>query len=175
MFTFFGSADAPTVEGELYYVQNEHSFHYEFCNFMDRIIARDHRGTIEIIYLLLEVNLIRKSLMFIEGYHPNISWKNRKLIIPPRKKSGIQYGGDTELDVMSAVKLQRSQNLPTYFDSSSGWVCIGNPRARRDSVALEFARNSALVLKKDQIDSIWLHPKMVNDFDQIPRFTGQPD
>ena len=49
----------------------------------------------------------------------------------------------------------------TFYDPSTGWVCIGNPVADKDEIAVKFATDTIAVLSNDNLKSLWLRPVFI--------------
>lgn len=48
-----------------------------------------------------------------------------------------------------------------FMNATTGWVCLGDPEASQDVVAVEFAPNSVAVVEKEAVVAIWLRPKTI--------------
>lgn len=48
-----------------------------------------------------------------------------------------------------------------FVNATSGWVCLGDPEASQDVVAVEFAPRAVAVLEKEALVAIWLRPKTI--------------
>lgn len=49
----------------------------------------------------------------------------------------------------------------TFVNTASGWVCLGDPEASQNVVAVEFAPNSVAVVEKGVVVAIWLRPRTI--------------
>lgn len=132
----------------LRYIQKDYSFD------MDPIVYKSDFD-LEINYLHLTV--IEKKIVQMWGYCPYKGWIRSNYISPPNYKKGeLKIVEDLETGIGSYGI--NEIDWPIYVNSSTGWVCIGNPEKLGEAV--EFIDNCVAVVddNKDLV-SLWLKPQ----------------
>lgn len=87
----------------------------------------------------------------ISGYHPYVSWKEAALTPPEAKDGALRMLDEIESGVTYGIKV----NVTTYFDKSSGWVCIGM-RDCDNADCVRFCENCIAVVKDGNLAAIWV-------------------
>ena len=148
---FRPSKNLQIIEGKLIYTKYDYSF-----DFLPNVSA-DY--SILIGYINLTFNSETKLARQIWGYEPYTVWKSRKLTPPNSIKTGLVIEDDIESG--DARRIIEAGELKSYFDSSNGWICIGDTFIDIDEDVIEFATNTIVVLKNKKIKSLWLKPEFI--------------
>lgn len=79
---------------------------------------------------------------------------------PPKYKAGIlKVAGHLEEGFSYSVS---KDDLPMFINVQSGWLCIGNPEKKGNTV--EFINNCVVVIDDDkEFISLWLKPETLSD------------
>ena len=145
---FKPSENLQIIEGKLIYTKYDYSF-----DFLPNVSA-DY--SILIGYINLTFNSETRLARQIWGYEPYTVWENKRLIPPNSIKTGLMI--EENIESGDARRIIEVEKLKSYFDPSNGWVCIGELSTFEDKQAIEFARNTIVVLKDGEIVSLWLKP-----------------
>ncbi len=91
----------------------------------------------------------------IWGFSPKDSWIEQKLSLPQiSNNSDLKLVGDFE---PGAWRLDRSSTWKTFFDSETGWLCIGNPNAEAQDNSVKFMENAVAVLTAEaELKGLWI-------------------
>jgi hypothetical protein len=100
----------------------------------------------------------RKSATQIWGYHPfHLIYRKKELCIPNFVTGNLIILDET-LEEGDIIRLEGSEEWYTCYDSSTGWLCVGDEILNKDDIAVEFATNIIAVLRHKQLISLWLKP-----------------
>lgn len=143
----------PMRQGQLIYRKSEYSFDF----------LPSQGGGYDILIADLTITFDVSTLCAIQvwGYHPYLHWIQQKLWVPQTKEGSIQFLKNTMIDDEIAERIEGTYEWPTYYDRTSGWVCIGNCECKIDDIVLEFATNIVAVINQRKLKSLWLRPLIV--------------
>lgn len=92
----------------------------------------------------------------VSGFCAHTMWKKEKLDIPLALKGQLKIQGHFE----SGTIKRFMENTPVYFDSDSGWVCIGNPCVK-NCISVKFTKNTIASLNNNVLIALWIKPEFV--------------
>ena len=111
--------------------------------------------TFGISFAGLIVNSKTKKVENVSGMLPRSVWMKSKLNVPTAKK-GIITVEHEKISTFTILKSLKDDN--TYYDKKSGWVCIGNKKAKNNNYAVQFMDNAIIVFNElNQVESLWLN------------------
>lgn len=94
-------------------------------------------------------------LHYVWGYCPHESWLAAPLKEPRGQTGCLAHHGS---DVVPGISRRlNASRWSTTFDQSSGWLCVGEPRATGEAVA--FAPGAVVVLSAGELVALWLKPE----------------
>lgn len=138
------------VEGKLIYRIRENSFDF----------ISNHSGDVSILinYLQLTINSSSKKLTSVWGLHPSHLWERTTLSLPPFAKGVVECIDEYESGL--SYRLKEFDGWKTYYDSVSGWICVGSLKSVGNSIM--FANDLIVTINEGEIISLWLKPVLVN-------------
>jgi hypothetical protein len=114
--------------------------------------------------LQVEVDIETKKILYPWGYFPIINYIPAKIDMPNFLHGSIYVDVD-ELDLTNriAYKIPKSDSWKTFKDMRSNWIYIGNDKNINDNgiTYVEFAKNSALGIKDNNIVALSIKPKVI--------------
>jgi hypothetical protein len=137
---------------ELIYNVEEHSFDIPDNN----IGAVDF--DIMVNYLTLQV--FNSEVVCVSGFCSYKGWKQTDDTIKSHKAGSLTVLNGP--DDSYAYRYSDSDNpFPIWFNPVTGWVCVGDSKAKTKGV--EFIRNCVAVLNRSQdLVALWLKPQFLN-------------
>ena len=106
--------------------------------------------------LEIEVDSQSGIVCGVSGFCAHTMWKKEKLDIPLASKGQLKIRGRFE----SGTIKRFMENTPVYFDSDSGWICIGNQDVK-NCISVEFSKNTIASLNNDILIALWVKPEFV--------------
>lgn len=124
------------------YIAEDYSFTYEggYCD-----------SSVMINCLELGIDSKTGIAVQISGYHSYMIWKGESLT-PPEAKDGALIMSDK---IESGVAYGIKDNVTTYYDKSSGWVCIGT-RDYNNADCVRFCENCIAAVNDGKLAAIWV-------------------
>jgi hypothetical protein len=111
----------------------------------------------DLAYNRLNLTVVDEQVVQIWGYAGDVKKLGFDLDIPDYNKGVLKVEGEFEYGLSYGIN---KGHVPTYYNQKSGWICIGNPKARGNGV--EFIGNCvAFVNDSDDLASIWIKPIIV--------------
>ena len=108
----------------------------------------------------LEVDPTSKTVINVKGLLPRSIWLKKKLKTPNSQK-GILKINTIGVELRNKTYIQVNKQEDTYYDSKTGWICIGERKTYSFDECVEFLDNAIIVLRDQKIVSLWL--KVGND------------
>lgn len=98
----------------------------------------------------------------IFGLSPAYSWKKQKLSAPTDAvKCALKLEEDFDYGTW---RLDRGNEWDYYYDSDTGWFCVGNPEIAVSSTKINFIDNAIAVLdSQGELQSLWIKPVITDD------------
>lgn len=140
----------PRNNNVIKYIPSEYSF---YCNAsgVDSAMLID----------CLELNIDSESgiVYAISGFHSYMIWK-KAVLIAPISRNGVLKSFEA---IESGETLRIAENVSTFVDSSSGWICIGSPEYI-SCPCVRFCENGIAVLNNGQLRALWVNPVFPEGF-----------
>ena len=140
------------VKCNLFYEPDKHLFDFEPSQAVE----------LTLIYNYLQLCIDSESMLAkqLDGFNPYESWIAKKLTPPKAREGGLRIEGAEESAETPwvAIRMTEDYEWPAYYDSESGWVCLGDLTNNDIDQAVEFADGVIAVLKDGAIKSFWLKP-----------------
>lgn len=149
--TFKVKEDLTINQGEVIYIKKDLSFDFK------PIYSADY--SLLIGYISLSFDSETKCACQVWGCNPINVWVNKDLNKPKSIKGDLLL--DDEIETGDNKRLIEAGAWTTYFDKSTGWVCIGNYEEESNDVAVEFANNTIAVINQNNLKALWLRPKFI--------------
>jgi len=139
------------IVGQLFYRKEEHSFDFQPGQSSD----------ISIMIGYINIGFDSESMCAKEvwGYHPISNWINESLSPPKSNMGGLLLNEIIEPGL--SVRIIEFEEMKTFYDKNSGWICIGDKSISVLDKPVEFAYDTIVVLKNFKIKSIWLKPLII--------------
>lgn len=136
-------------EGIIVYKKNENSFDF----------VSDKIGDISLLidYLQLNIDSLTNQLVSVWGLHPYKSWINITLDVPQFNKGIVEIENNYESGI--SYREEELNGWKTFYDNQNGWVCIGERNV--NGISIMFATDVCIVIKGNDIKSLWLKPKII--------------
>lgn len=104
----------------------------------------------------LEVDPETKKVIGVKGLLPRSIWLKKKLKTPVSTK-GLLTIRTNGVDIRNKTYIQVCKQEDTYYDSKTGWICIGEKKTYDFDDKIEFLEGAILVLRDNKIVSFWLN------------------
>ena len=104
----------------------------------------------------LEINPESKIVTGVKGLLPRSIWLKKKLKTPNAIKGSLKISTEG-VDIRNKTYIQVCKQDDAYYDSKSGWVCIGERKVYEFDDCIEFLTGVILVLRDKKIISLWLN------------------
>ncbi|GHO84218.1 hypothetical protein KSZ_22240 [Dictyobacter formicarum] len=62
------------------------------------------------------------------------------------------------MDDGDIVRLEGSDSWDISYDPATSWVCFGETSTQKDDIAVEFATNCGVILRRNQLKALWVRP-----------------
>ena len=133
------------VKGIAKYIRSEYSFDFEPTQ------SSSYDVLVGDLTISFDVDLNAKQVW---GYNPNLGWIDEKLSLPTAVQGTLNLANEID----NPQRIDGSKEWKTYYDSCTGWVCIGISNKERNDLAVEFATNTIAVLNDGNLKAIWIKP-----------------
>jgi len=105
----------------------------------------------------LNLSIINNEVIEIWGFCPYGSWI-RSSFSPPDYSQGTLMICD-DLKSGFSHRINSEAEWPVYFNSDTGWICIGNPKILTEAV--EFLTNVVAVVDSKKLAALWIKPQIL--------------
>lgn len=148
MITLTANEKLPIAKGYIFYNADEKG--------MDTYPDIKSDFTLQGAYIQIGFDSDTMCANQVFGLSPFYSWRPHKLAIPKMtEKCSLML--EQEM-YFGSKRLDRENEWETYFDSETGWVCIGNPE-EEGTTNVNFISNAIAVLNsKRELKSLWIKP-----------------
>ncbi len=162
-YKFYTDANRPVLEGKNIFIPDEYALDYQCPEDVTRTFSPLTSFVFGTIELWFSIPL--KQLLYIEGYISVQSWKSAE-IFPPEKpqQSVVMIDSEENFQRGVSIKLMDDKQAKRTWNPSTGWLCIGPTDLPVQSESIEFAKDSFVVLEKNQIHSLWLQ---ISNFQEL--------
>jgi len=144
-FSFYSRDDE--FEGELLYIQKDHSLYYEpFCTCAGISILCSGYTSFDTIH---ETG----AVIHISGLNSKTSWVKKTLNVPIAKRGSVFAHFDKELS--NGMGIDYDRYWLTYYDEEKQYICIGDDCTDERDDCVEFANNVIAVIRKGDLIAVW--------------------
>lgn len=142
----------------------------DYCGFKQVIYRKDehsldtipwlHEIDFDIALNTLTLTVIDSKMVQLNGFC-GLANAQRLKCTPPANQKGVIKVVDSESYAWDAVCVSIcNEDVPTYINSKTGWICLGNPY--KEGIAVEFIDNCIFVVDENQeFVSLWVHPTYI--------------
>jgi hypothetical protein len=150
----------PPIVGRLVYWADEYSFAFQpaAAEAVHEALGNAGRTSVLIGSLQIEVGVATNRAAFVWGYHPRQAWAKQLLSPPQAQAGGLKIVTHTPLEEGVSVPLVEPNEWRTFYDSSNGWVCVGDYHLRQNCIFIEFATHTIAAIEDEMLRAIWLRP-----------------
>ena len=104
----------------------------------------------------LEIDPETKKVIGVKGLLPRSIWLKKKLKTPNSKK-GVLTIRTSGVEIRNKTYIQICKQEDSYYDSKSGWLCIGERKTYDFDDCIEFLNGVIIVLRDNKVVSIWFN------------------
>ncbi len=141
------------LNGQLFYLEDEHSFDYKPYTNADIVIL------VGFLNLGFDSETMRAKSVF--GYSNSRGWKKINLDVPTYSSGELILNHYKSSVSGVSKRIRGSEKWETFYDEKKGWICIGNCEIISDVDSVEFLKDSVVVCKSGEIVSLWLKPTFI--------------
>jgi len=153
--------DMQALEGDLIYVEHEHSVDFIPVSESELIERSPTRGGTSILLgtLQIEVDIPSATLLYPWGQFPRGHWKKARIEPTGFGEGGIRIANTEDLELKPAVSLEvwPEDECSTLFDPTTGWLCVTTKKFEGLKL-VEFARGAVIGLDGNEMNALWLKP-----------------
>jgi hypothetical protein len=116
-----------------------------------------HAGTlltIGVSFAGLLVNAKTKKVTTVSGLLPKSIWYRKKLTAPSALKGEVTVN---HKDVSNYTIMKCLKDESSFYDSKSGWLCIGNRKLVKNTTNVQIMENVILVFENNELKSLWIN------------------
>ena len=110
--------------------------------------------TIGISFAGLLVNAKTNYVTTVSGLLPKSIWYRKKLTVPTALKGTVKVN---HKDVANFTIMKALKDEATYYDTKSGWLCIGNKKMVKNTTNVQIMDNVILVFVDNELKSLWIN------------------
>jgi len=107
-------------------------------------------------YVSLDIAAENGIAYYVSGCSPKRLWISQRLSTPDSTKGQLQVTSDTAFQRGTATDYR--QGWQTFFDTSTGWICMGDRNEKKDCEVVEFGTNTLAVVKNGELKAVWVKP-----------------
>ena len=110
--------------------------------------------TIGVNFSGLLVNPKTKKVTNVSGLLPKSIWYRRKLTIPEANKGYIYVNHQ---DIANYTIMKALKDESSFYDTKSGWLCIGNKKLVKNTTNVQVMENVIVVFENKELKSLWIN------------------
>ena len=110
-------------------------------------------------YTSLDVSLISSTIYCVSGCNPQKIWKKAKLTYPNASDGAIIVNFD--FDVQIGTGVDYAVDWKTFYDKSTGIICIRGSEIPFDAENIEFTDNTVASVYNGNLVAVWIKPRFV--------------
>ena len=110
--------------------------------------------TIGVSFAGLLVNPKTQKVTTVSGLLPKSIWYKKKLIVPVSKIGEVSVH---HKDIANFTIMKYLKDEASFYDTKSGWVCIGNRKLVKNTTNVQIMENVILVFDNDKLISLWVN------------------
>jgi len=137
----------------LVYLFDEYSF------FTDKI---NDKIDFELAVNKITLSVLNNRVIDLGGFCGFAEWNKSGCQVPMYKKGILRVERNLKYGFVYGINDKEEYDYPTYVNTQTGWVCIGDPEKKGNAV--EFITNCVAVIDDDmEFVSLWLKPEQLPD------------
>lgn len=146
------------IEGQLRYVEKDHSFDFIPAN--DELIRTMRRGReLTVGSLALSVDPATGEVLGVSGYCPRASWAIGRIGKPNFSRGRLWTDPERLPPIGVAHRILHLQDVAAIIDPTTQWIRVGL-RASATELLVEFASGCVAELDGGQLNALWLNAKL---------------
>ena len=110
--------------------------------------------TIGVSFAGLLINAKSKKVTTVSGLLPKSIWYRKKLSVPVALKGEVIVN---HKDISNFTIMKCLKDEPSFYDSKSGWLCIGNKKLVKNTTNVQIMENVILVFEDNELKSLWIN------------------
>lgn len=127
---------------------------------VDKCMIKEHDSenlmiTFGITFGGVEVDYETKKVLYPSGVLPCSIWYSKKLKVPSAQE-GILYVDFNNYHLNKKLLFQLAKRADTYYDSKTGWLCIGERKATPLDENIKFAEGAIMVIREGEFIALFL-------------------
>lgn len=103
----------------------------------------------------LEIDRTTKEIKGVAGMLPRSIWYPKKLRVPEAKKAKVKLQFE-KFNLDQKVVIHALKRADIFYDNKSGWLAVGERKLTILDEAYEISKNVILVLREQEIHSLWI-------------------
>lgn len=149
----------PVLRGRPHYIIEDHSFSFLMDVDQEERCGKLGTTSFAIDTLQLEISIESKLCLFLSGYCPLGLWKGASLSPPTNKPGSLRANYKSPLHPAIVVGIDSMVPPYPWFDTNSGWFCMGRKEPQGGAAAVEFATGCLGVVVDRKLSSLWIKPE----------------
>ncbi len=113
--------------------------------------------TIGIGFAGLEINPNTQEIVGLKGLLPRSIWLKKKIKTPTNAIKAKIKVLTTGVEIRNKTLIQINKQADTYYNASTGWICIGEVKQYPIDEVLEVVENAYLIVRDNVIVSMWVY------------------
>lgn len=153
--------DVPTTKHFNFYKVSDEMYNRDIpkFNIESRCFETEVSGDVQMHFGVtccgLAIDYETKNLLGVYGMAPCSVWLKRKLKVPTSTKATIRADFDSyKANKQTIFKYLR--NSDTFYDSKSGWLCIGDRKLNSLTTTYEIAPDTLVSIYDNDIIAMWV-------------------
>lgn len=117
-------------------------------------------GSTSLLFGTLQVEIAVETgdLLYPWGLFPRSRWGVARLQKPDFKTGRLRLLPANPLQAGVSHSFPAGDSWRIVRDGISGWICLGDNTVGPETIAVEYATDAGVVLRGDQLVSLWLRP-----------------
>jgi hypothetical protein len=147
------------LTGRPHYNIEDHSFNFSMSLGQEIRCGKMGTTSFAIDTLQLEVSIENLFCLYCSGYCPVESWKGASLSPPTTKSGSLRANYKNQLHPAISVCIDDMVPPDAWFDTNSGWFCMGRKEPQGGAAAVEFATGCLAIVIDKKLSSLWIQPE----------------
>jgi len=149
-----------SVVGEPYYASGDYALAFdEKGSRLDGLKSVGATTSFVIDTIQIEVEIETSLCVYVWGYCPIGSWRRTSLPSLISTPGTLRGTCNDPLQLGVSIGIEAMVSATVWFDSSTGWVCVGRPEPDTGSQTVEFAPHTLAVVNEYRLQSVWVQPR----------------
>ena len=104
----------------------------------------------------IEIDPDTNEIITLKGLLPRSIWLKKNLKTPTATKAKVTIN-TKGVEIRNKTYIQINKQSDTYYNTKTGWICIGEPKVYPIDDCVEFLNDAYLVLRDNKIISLWVN------------------